>query len=117
MAAECAAKHIEAHDTDGLSQSEARSAAYAILTSGLEFSEHSIIFSIVDDYYDRTDYARKSEEVRSIAMELRPRLKSIFAKYPTDDPEFPASCEYDDMVAKLTKKAERLLQKRDELPF
>lgn len=45
-------------------------------------------------------------------------LKSVFAKYPTGDPEVPASCAaYDEMAETLTKKAETLLQKRDELPF
>jgi hypothetical protein len=87
------------------------------IMADLEFSEHSIILNIVDDYYyDKAD-TRSYEEVCSIAIELRPKLKSIFAKYPTDDPEFPASCEYDQLVAKLTKKIEMLLQKRDELPF
>ena len=117
-----ASRHAEKYvreqgSTDALTQQEANNSAYAILTTGLEFSEHEIIFNLVDDYYDRTSYARPYEEVRSIAIELRPQLKSVFAKYPTDDPEFTASCEYDRMVEKLTKKAEKLLQKRDELPF
>jgi hypothetical protein len=83
----------------------------------LEFSEHDIIFGIVDSYYARTDYAREPSEVKRIAIELRPQLKGIFAKYPTDNPEFTAEVEYDEMVEKLTKKVERLLKKRDELPF
>jgi hypothetical protein len=121
--ADIASRHAEEYvrthgSTDALTQREADNSAYSsILTAGLEFSEHNIIFHIVDDYYDRTDYARPYEEIRSIAIALRPKLKSIFAKYPTDDPEFPASCEYDQLVAKLTKKTEKLLQKRDELPF
>ena len=118
IASRHAAEYVrEQGSTDALTQQEANNSAYAILTTGLEFSEHEIIFNLVDDYYDRTSYARPYEEVRSIAIELRPQLKSVFAKYPTDDPEFTASCEYDRMVEKLTKKAEKLLQKRDELPF
>ncbi|MDR0566333.1 MAG: DUF1896 domain-containing protein [Prevotellaceae bacterium] len=118
IAAQHAADYVKEHgSTDALTQREANNSAYEILTSGLEFSEHSIIFHIVDNYYYEKGDTHKSEEVRSIAIELRPRLKSIFAKYPTDDPEFTASCEYDRMVEKLTKKIERLLQKRDELPF
>jgi hypothetical protein len=118
IASRHAEEYVRAHgSTDALTQREADNSAYAVLTEGLEFSQHNIILHIVDDYYDRTDYARPYEEVRSIAIELRPKLKSIFAKYPTDDPEFPASCEYDQLLAKLTKKVEKLLQKRDELPF
>jgi hypothetical protein len=48
---------------------------------------------------------------------LRPQLKSIFVKYPTDNPEFTAEVEYDEMIEELTEEAEKLLQKRDELPF
>jgi hypothetical protein len=44
-------------------------------------------------------------------------LKDVFAKYPTDNPEFTAEVEYDEMIEELTKEAERLLQKRDEQPF
>jgi hypothetical protein len=117
IASQHAADYVKRHGTDALSQREASNSAYEILTAGLEFSEHEIIFNIVDDYYDQTGYARPWGEVQSTAIELRPQLKSIFKKYPTDNPEFTASCEYDEMVEKLTKKAEKLLQKRDELPF
>jgi hypothetical protein len=116
-ASQYAANYVKDHGTDALTQREANNAAYEILTSGLEFSAHEIIFNIVDEYYDRTSYARMYEEIQPIAIALRPKLESIFKKYPTDDPEFTASCAYDDMVAKLTKKAEKLLEKRDELPF
>jgi hypothetical protein len=115
--AQLEADYALAHGTDGFSQSEARRLSHEVMLGDLEFSEHSIIFGIVDDYYDRTSYSRGSEEVRAVAIELRPQLKSIFAKYPTESLEFAASCEYDEMVAKLTKKAEKLLQEREELPF
>ena len=117
IAAQHAADYVKEHGTDALTQREANNSSYSILTSGLEFSEHEIIFDVVDNYYYDKGSTRKYEEVRSIAIELRPRLKNIFAKYPTGDPEFTASCEYDRMVEQLTKKAEKLLQKRDELPF
>jgi hypothetical protein len=115
--AQCVEDYILEHGTAAHFQSEARIRAHEVMLSDLEFSEHSIITTIVDDFYARTSYARGSSELRSVSMELRPQLKSIFAKYPTSDPEFPASCEYDEMVEKLTKKAEKLLQKREELPF
>jgi hypothetical protein len=117
MGSQCAADYVMSHGTDAMSQCEANNLAHQLMTEGLEFSEHDIIFNVVDEYYDRTGYARPAEEVRSIAIELRPQLKSVFAKYPTDDPGFPASCAYDDMVARLARKAARLLEKRDELPF
>jgi hypothetical protein len=89
----------------------------SVLMSGLEFSEHGIIFSIVDEYYYDLGRTKLPEESREIAIELRPQLKSIFKKYPTDNPDFTAEVEYDEMVEKLTKKVHRLLEKRDELPF
>jgi hypothetical protein len=91
--------------------------ANSVLMAGLEFSRHSIIFDIVDNYYARTDCARQPAEVKKIAIELQPQVDGIFSKYPTEDAEFTASCEYDDMIIKLTKAAEKSLQKRDELPF
>jgi hypothetical protein len=119
IASRHAADYVKEHGTDALTQREADNEAYAIMTADLEFSQHNIIQHIVDDYYYDKANTRPYEEVRAIAIELRPRLKSVFAKYPTDDPEFPASCEYDQMTTKLTKKIEQLLQKRerDELPF
>jgi hypothetical protein len=88
-----------------------------VLMADLEFSEHEIIFDIIDSYYARTDYARELEDVKRIAIELRPQLKSIFGKYPTSNPEFTGEVEYDEMVERLTGKIEQLLKKRDELPF
>jgi hypothetical protein len=96
---------------------EAESECNRVLMSDLEFSEHDIIFNIVGEYYARTDYAREPKEVREIAVELRPQLKGIFAKYPTDNSEFTAEVEYDEMIEELTDEIEKLLQKRDELPF
>ena len=96
---------------------EAESECNRVLMADLEFSEHSIIFDIVDEYYYEKDDTKKPAEVKEIAIELRPQLKVIFAKYPTDNPEFTAAVEYDEMTEELTKKIERLLQKRDELPF
>jgi hypothetical protein len=88
-----------------------------VLMSGLEFSKHSIIFDAVDEYYAQTDYRRESAEVKKIAIELQPQLDDIFSKYPTDDSEFSASCEYDELIEEVTEATKKLLQKRDELPF
>ncbi|MDR1897273.1 MAG: DUF1896 domain-containing protein [Prevotellaceae bacterium] len=96
---------------------EAESECNRVLMADLEFSEHSIIFDIVDSYYAQHSYARQPAEVKRIAIELRPQLKSIFAKYPTNDPEFTAEVEYDEMVEELTNEAKILLDKREELPF
>jgi hypothetical protein len=96
---------------------EAESECNRILMADLEFSEHSIIFHIIYDYYYVRRDTRRPAEVKRIAIELRPQLKSIFAKYPTNDPDFTAEVEYDEMIEKLTKKIEKILQKRDELPF
>jgi hypothetical protein len=83
----------------------------------LEFSEHSIIFDIVDNYYYEQNDTKIPVAVKRIAIELRPQLKAIFAKYPTDNPDFTAEVEYDEMIEELTKEIEKLLQKRDEQPF
>jgi hypothetical protein len=96
---------------------EAESECNRVLMADLEFSEHSIIFDIVDEYYYEKDNSKKPAEVKEIAIELRPQLKNIFAKYPIDNPEFTAEVEYDEMIEKLTHEVEKLLQKRDELPF
>jgi hypothetical protein len=115
-AARVEADYIREHGTDGWAQSAARSVANEhLIPASLNFSEHEIIMKIVDDYYADKDY----EELRAISIEVRPQLKSIFAKYPTDDAEFTASCEYDEMVERLTKKTKKLLEKRDvdALPF
>jgi hypothetical protein len=95
----------------------AESECNSILMEGLEFSEHSIISNIVDDYYYGQGKTKMPAEVKEIAIELRPQLKNIFAKYPTGDPEFTAEVEYDEMIEELSNAAEKLLQKRDELPF
>jgi hypothetical protein len=44
-------------------------------------------------------------------------LKGVFAKHPTGNPDFTAEIEYDAMIKDLTGEAEKLLQKRDKLPF
>jgi hypothetical protein len=90
-----------------------------VLMAGLDFSEHSIIFDIVDSYYSGLGSAKSYEELKKIAIDLRPQLKIIFKKYPTGDPEFTAEVAYDEMVKKLTKKTGKLLEKRDldALPF
>jgi flagellar basal body-associated protein FliL len=71
----------------------------------------------VDTYYYEQNNTKMPEEVKAIAVELRPQLKNIFAKYPTDDQDFSAEVEYDEMIDELTKEIEKLLQKKDELPF
>jgi hypothetical protein len=96
---------------------EAESECNRVLMADLEFSEHSIIFDIVDNYYYEQNDTKMPVAVKQIAIELRPQLKAIFAKYPTDNPDFTAEVEYDEMVEELTKEIEKLLQKRDELPF
>jgi hypothetical protein len=96
---------------------EAESECNRVLMADLEFSEHNIIFDIVDNYYYEQNQTKKPADVKEIAIELRPQLKAIFAEYPTDNPDFTAEVEYDEMIEKLTKKIEKLLQKRDELPF
>jgi hypothetical protein len=96
---------------------EAESECNRVLMADLEFSEHDIIFNIIDEYYYEHQDTRSPAEVKRIAIELRPQLKVIFAKYPTDDPEFTAEVEYDEMIAELSKEIEKLLQKKDELPF
>ncbi|MDR1227299.1 MAG: DUF1896 domain-containing protein [Prevotellaceae bacterium] len=88
-----------------------------MLMADLEFSEHEIIFDIIDSYYSELESGKGYRWVREIAVELRPQLKSIFQQYPTDNPEFTAEVAYDQMVKKLKKKIKKLLQKRDELPF
>jgi cysteinyl-tRNA synthetase len=96
---------------------EAESECNRMLMADLEFSEHSIIFDIVDNYYYEQNDTKTPVAVKQIAIELRPQLKTIFAKYPIDNPEFTAEVEYDEMIEELTKEIEKLLQKRDELPF
>jgi hypothetical protein len=95
---------------------EAESECNRVLMADLEFSEHSIIFNIVDDYYEQGN-TKMPEEVKQIAIELRPQLKTIFAKYPINNPEFTAEVEYDEMIEELFNAVEKLLQKRDVLPF
>jgi hypothetical protein len=68
---------------------EAESECNHVLMADLEFSEHSIVFDIVDYYYEQNS-TKIPEEVRQIAIELRPQLKAIFAKYPADNPDFTA---------------------------
>jgi hypothetical protein len=85
------------------------------LMSGLEFSKYSIVENIVDEYcYDKS-YA-SSKEAEEIAKKLLPKVESIFAQYPCDE-EFEASCEYDQMMAKLKKKIHKMIDKMFELPF
>ncbi|MDR1181184.1 MAG: DUF1896 domain-containing protein [Bacteroidales bacterium] len=96
---------------------EAESECTRVLMADLEFSEHDIIFGIIDEYYYEQGHAKKPAEVKELAIELRPQLKNIFAKYPTDDPDFPAEFKYDEMIDELTKEIGKLLQKKDELPF
>ena len=96
---------------------EAESECNRVLMVDLEFSEHDIIFNIIDNYYYERNDTRTAGEIKRIAIELRPQLKNIFAKYPTDNPEFTAEVEYDEMIEELSKEIEKLLQKRDELPF
>jgi hypothetical protein len=98
-------------------QQEAESECNCVLMADLEFSEHSIIFGIIDEYYYEQGHTKKPAEVKRIAIELRQQLKNIFAKYPTDDPDFTAEVEYDEMVEELQEEIEKSLQKRDELPF
>jgi hypothetical protein len=96
---------------------EAESECNRVLMADLEFSEHDIIFNIIDEYYYEYQDTRSPAEIKRIAIELRPQLKNIIAKYPTDKPEFTAEVEYEEMIAEQTKEIEKLLQKRDELPF
>jgi hypothetical protein len=108
---------IKKSDGNSALLQEAESECARVLMADLEFSEHSIIFDIVDNYYYEQNNTKMPKEVRQIAIELRPQLKAIYAKYPTDNPDFVAEVEYDEMVEELTKEIEKLLQKRDELPF
>jgi hypothetical protein len=96
---------------------EAESECNRVLMADLEFSEHSIIFDIVDSYYHEKGDTKEYSIVKEIAIQLRSQLKSIFAKYPTNDPEFTAEGAYDEMIEELTNEAKRLLEKMDELPF
>jgi hypothetical protein len=96
---------------------EAESECNRVLMADLEFSEHDIISNIIGEYYYAQEDTRTYEEVKGIAIELRPLLKAIFTRYPTDNPEFTAEVEYDEMVEELSKEIEKLLKKRDELPF
>jgi protein involved in sex pheromone biosynthesis len=96
---------------------EAESECNRVLMADLEFSEHDIISNIIDEYYYAQGDTKTYKEVRGIAIELRPQLKDVFAKYPTDNPDFTAEVEYDEMIEELTKEIGKLLQKRDELPF
>jgi tetratricopeptide (TPR) repeat protein len=98
-------------------QQEAESECNRVLMADLEFSEHDIIFNIIDNYYYERGDTKTAAEVKRIAIELRPQLKTIFAKYPTDNSEFTAEVEYDEMIEELTREVEKLLHKRDELPF
>jgi glutamine synthetase adenylyltransferase len=108
---------IKSSDGNLALQQEAESECTRVLMADLEFSEHDIIFNIIDTYYYERDDTRTPAEVKRIAIELRPQLKDVFAKYPTDNSEFTAEVEYDEMIEELTKETEKLLQKRDELPF
>ncbi|MDR1182357.1 MAG: DUF1896 domain-containing protein [Bacteroidales bacterium] len=108
---------IRSSDGNPALQQKAESECNRVLMADLEFSEHSIIFGIIDEYYYEQGRTKKPAEVKGLAIELRPHLKNIFAKYPTDNPEFTAEVEYDEMVEELQEEIEKLLQKRDELPF
>jgi hypothetical protein len=84
---------------------------------GYSLSKHELISNAVDKHYYKIGSNKTDGEVKLIAMALRPKLESLFAKYPTGDEEFTASGEYDDLVEKLQKKVVKLCEKRDELPF
>ncbi|MDR1226814.1 MAG: DUF1896 domain-containing protein [Prevotellaceae bacterium] len=113
-AAEVAAEYVGEHGTDGFSQIEAKNRALDELLGGFGFSKFEVAFRICTDILYAAlgshELTASHERQRQLVMCLQPKLEPIFEKYPLDDPEFPASCAYDDFEDELKKAALRLLQ-------
>ncbi|GHT69552.1 hypothetical protein FACS189452_10300 [Bacteroidia bacterium] len=121
-------KNALEYGTDPVQQITNRERATEVLYGwyGYALSKHDIICNIIEDYYyDReiseikpphnSKWSRKS--TRDLAIELLPKLSSIFKKYEETyamDESFTAEPDYDKMIAELTKKAKKLLDKIED---
>ena len=113
-------KYLLEHGTDPVNQIEARRVANETLKGsyGYALSKYEMLFPIIDDYC--YEHQTECNRVKELTLELIPKFASIFNKYAEKyefNESFRAEPDYDKFEAELRKKAEKILDKRFELPF
>ncbi|MDO5523849.1 MAG: DUF1896 domain-containing protein [Bacteroidia bacterium] len=83
----------------GHSHPEASELSNEVMYEGLHFSKFDMLFKVICNEFDSQ---MADDELRPFAMKMYPLCAEIFANYPTDEPEFVDSGDYDLLYTELT---------------
>ncbi len=83
----------------GHSHPEASELANEVLYEGLHFSKFDMLFKVVCNEFDSQ---MPDNELRPFALKMYPLCTEVFSQYPTEEPEFTDSADYDLLYTELT---------------
>ncbi len=83
----------------GHTHPEASELSNKVLYEGLHFSKFDMLFKVICYEFDSQ---MADDELRPFALKMYPFCSEVFANYPTDEPEFAESADYDQLYTELT---------------